>query len=65
MQAVLGEGAWRNSQRDRETERQRDRETEREEAEGQGMVAGPRARHLDMEMLLKMYWRGKSTAQGL
>ena len=57
MQAVLGEGAWRNSQRDRETER--------EEAEGQGMVAGPRARHLDMEMLLKMYWRGKSTAQGL
>ena len=57
MQAVLGEG-WVKEEK---PERQRDRE----KAQGRAMGAGGGTRQPEMGGTLELYWRGKSTAQGL
>ena len=63
-QAVLGKGAWRNTK----TERGGGGGgvgREGEEAEGQGVAAGGGTRQREMEAMLKLSCRRKSTAQGL
>ena len=60
-QAVLGKGAWRNTK----TEREGGGGGEGEEAEGQGVAAGGGTRQREMEAMLKLSCRRKSTAQGL
>lgn len=59
-QAVLGKGAWRKTKTEREGGG-----GEGEEAEGQGVAAGGGTRQREMEAMLKLSCRRKSTAQGL
>lgn len=61
-QAVLRKGAWRNTKTEKEGGGGGSRG---EEAEGQGVAAGGGTRQREMEAMLKLSCRRKSTAQGL